>query len=351
MGIELKQSELLERLVENALGFLSHAIETLESAPKFSVIDFYAAVELFLKARLLREHWSLVVAKNPDWEKFVSGDFVSVTFEEACSRLEKVVQAPIPSRARAKFDAVRLHRNKMVHFFHAGEEGQNQLIEAVAIEQLHAWYELHMLLRQWKDVFEPWQKKVAQIELRLQRHKKYLAAKFDALKPDLKRFEGEGKLIRGCSFCNFSAAVMAKGGISNLYEGKCLVCGAFNKWLLMKCPQCNECSVLSDGGQFDCTCGHSLEVHDLADILDETVVTKDNYFENPYPANCGECEGWHTVVSHEGKNLCVLCLDVSAELHTCEFCHEACTGELEDSYLHGCGQCEGSAGWNADKDD
>jgi hypothetical protein len=144
-AVNLKQSELLARLVENALGFLSHAIDCLETAPKFSVIDFYAAVELFLKARLLHEHWSLVVTKNPDWEKFVSGDFISVSFDEACTRLDKIVQSPIPARARSKFDAVRLHRNKMVHFFHAGEGAQHQIIEDVAIEQLRAWYELHQL--------------------------------------------------------------------------------------------------------------------------------------------------------------------------------------------------------------
>ncbi|WP_143201595.1 hypothetical protein, partial [Bradyrhizobium sp. NAS96.2] len=287
----MKQSELLARLVENAIGFLSHAIDALETAPKFSVIDFYSAVELFLKARLLREHWSLVVAKSPDWEKFVSGDFVSVSFEEACIRLDKVARSPIPQRARAKFDAVRLHRNKMVHFFHVGEQGQSHLIEAVAIEQLRAWYELNLLLQQWEDVFQPWQKELAQIERQLQRHKGYLAAKFDTLKPRLDELESEGRHIRGCRICNFVAAVMTEVELPELYEGECLVCGAFNKWLLMSCPNCREWAILSDGAQFSCECGYSPDERSLVNDLDETVVTKDNYFDNPYPANCGECEG------------------------------------------------------------
>lgn len=347
----MKKSELLGRIVENAIGFLSHAIESLETAPKFSVIDFYAAVELFLKARLLCEHWSLVVAKGPDWDKFLAGDFVSVGFEEACVRLEKIVRSPVSPRARAKFDAVRLHRNKMVHFFHAGEDGQNQLIEAVAIEQLHAWYELHLLLQQWSDVFEPWQSEISKIEGRLERHKKYLMAKYDALRPKLDQLAADGKSVRGCQFCNFVAAVMTEAGVSELYEGNCLVCGAANKWLLMSCPNCSEWAILSDGAQFSCGCGHSLDERGLVSALDETVVTKDNYFENPYPANCGECEGWHTVVSREGKNLCVVCLDVTNELDHCGFCGEASTGDLEDSSLVGCGQCDGSVGWNMRKDD
>ncbi len=343
---------MLDRLVENALGFLSQAIETLESAPKFSVINFYAAVELFLKARLLREHWSLVVTKSPDWEKFVSGDFVSVSFDEACTRLDKIAQSPIAPRARGKFDAVRLHRNKMVHFFHAGQDSEHRVIEDIAIEQLHAWYELHqLLLQQWKDVFEPWQSELAGIERQLQRHKKYLGAKFDALKPKLDEIASQGQNVYSCTRCNFPAAVMIEGGVTGLREGDCLVCGAFNKWLSMKCPSCDEEGILHDGVRFSCECGCSLEERGLVDALDETEVTKDDYMDNPYPANCGECEGWHTVVCREEKNLCVVCLDVADELTHCGFCGEASTGRLEDSYLLGCGQCEGSVNWNSRKDD
>ncbi|WP_210190141.1 hypothetical protein, partial [Bradyrhizobium sp. NAS96.2] len=98
-------------------------------------------------------------------------------------------------------------------------------------------------------------------------------------------------------------------------------------------------------------CGYSPDERSLVNDLDETVVTKDNYFDNPYPANCGECEGWHTVVSRGGKNLCVLCLDVTDELEYCGFCSEASTGPLKDSYAFGCSQCEGSIGWHANKDD
>jgi hypothetical protein len=74
-------------LIKNALDFLKHAIDDFSTHPKHSVINFYTAVELFLKARLLEEHWSLIVVKDPDRRKFEAGDFISVTFEEACNRL------------------------------------------------------------------------------------------------------------------------------------------------------------------------------------------------------------------------------------------------------------------------
>jgi hypothetical protein len=240
----------------------------------------------------------------------------------------------------------------MVHFFHEGEKSKHRVIEDIAIEQLHAWSELHqLLLQQWKEVFEPWEAELTNIERQLQRHKTYLAAKFDGLKPNLDQMAAAGDRIGSCTICHFPAAVMKDGVISGLLEGKCLVCDAVNRWLCMSCPGCGKDQILYDGGHFSCDCEYSLDERGLVDALDETVVTKDNYFENCHPANCGECEGYQTVVSREGKNLCVLCLDVTDELDHCGFCGEASTGSLEDSYLLGCSQCDGSAGWHASKDD
>src|SRR4051812_16119935 len=73
-------------LVKNALSFLTSSLAALQSNSKGSVIDFYTAVELFLKARLVHEHWTLAVDSRPDLKSFLSGDFVSVGFKESCQR-------------------------------------------------------------------------------------------------------------------------------------------------------------------------------------------------------------------------------------------------------------------------
>lgn len=127
-------------LTNNAIDFLNRAIDDFKAQPKYSIINFHTAVELFLKARLLREHWSLIVSKSPDRQKFDAGDFMSVTFDEACVRLQNIVQSPVPERARKNFDAIRKHRNKMVHFFHDADSGIGPAIEVIAREQLRAWY-------------------------------------------------------------------------------------------------------------------------------------------------------------------------------------------------------------------
>lgn len=94
--------------------------QLLGKAGQILVIHFYTAVELFLKARLLAEHWSLVVAKrqDPDLTRFELGDFQSVTLDEAADKLDKVLQSPLSSAELSQFRNMAKHRNRMVHFFH-----------------------------------------------------------------------------------------------------------------------------------------------------------------------------------------------------------------------------------------
>src|SRR4051794_21942996 len=81
-----------ESLVVNAIDFLTQSAEEVESHPKYSVIHFCAGIELLLKARLLREHWSLVVTKPGEISKrkFEEGDFESVSMRQCFERLENV---------------------------------------------------------------------------------------------------------------------------------------------------------------------------------------------------------------------------------------------------------------------
>jgi len=49
-------NKMFDSLVCNALDFLQRSAVGLQESPKYSVIDFCTAIELFLKARLLVEH-------------------------------------------------------------------------------------------------------------------------------------------------------------------------------------------------------------------------------------------------------------------------------------------------------
>ena len=57
----MKKEEMFSRLVENAFDFLFKAIAEIKEQPKHSIIHFYAAVELLVKARFSR-------SQPPRWE-------------------------------------------------------------------------------------------------------------------------------------------------------------------------------------------------------------------------------------------------------------------------------------------
>ena len=86
--------DAMKHLMDNALEFLNVAVDEIQERPKFSIIHFHAGVELIFKARLLAEHWSLVVTKRkePDISEFESGEFQSVSIVESIQKLKKVLR-------------------------------------------------------------------------------------------------------------------------------------------------------------------------------------------------------------------------------------------------------------------
>ena len=345
----MDKKDLKNNLVGNALDFLKRAIEEFEQYPKYSVIHFYTALELFLKARLLDEHWSLVVSKNPDWGKFIAGDFASVTFEEACVRLDKIVQSPLPEGAKNKFNKIREHRNKMVHFFHNAKTSPKEM-DKIAVEQLSAWHDLHKIMTvNWGKVFAPWKLEFNKIERKLKKYREYLAAKFSSMEQMISDLKAKGTRFKDCPACGFASAKVFEI-VEGLEETVCLLCDHSEKYLIIKCPDCQKETFLTDGSNFICSkCGYKCDESQLVDEINESPSTKDNYFENPYPANCGNCDGYHTVVAYKGGSLCVMCLDyTSDDLEYCSWCNEANTGDMSESEYKGCGQCDGNPHWKDD---
>ena len=345
----MDKKDLKRNLVGNALDFLKRAIEEFDQYPKYSVIHFYTAVELILKARLLDEHWSLVVSKDPDWNKFIEGDNESVTFKEACIRLDKIVQSPLPEATKNKFNKSRENSNKMIHFFHNAKTSPKEM-DKIAAEQLSAWHDLHkMMTVNWEKVFAHWKPEFNKIERKLKKYREYLAAKFSSMEHEIASLKAKGISFKPCPACGFASAKVIEI-VEGLEQTACLVCDYSEKYLVFPCPDCRKEVHLMDGSGFICSeCGFECDESILVDEINEESSTQDNYFDNPYPANCGYCDGYHTVVSYKGGSLCVMCLDyTSDDLKYCSWCNESNTGDMSESEYKGCGQCEGNPHWHDD---
>ncbi|CAH0525450.1 hypothetical protein [Vibrio hippocampi] len=350
--------EMFQHVVNNALDFLEQSIDELQQKPKYSVIHFHAAIELVLKARLMSEHWSLVVSpkKQADWQEFTQGKFVSVTLEEAATRLEKVAQSGLGDKQLKSFRAVTKHRNQMVHFYHAAETEQAgiQRIQAIVKEQLSAWYFLHdLMLGQWKETFNDWEQEISEIDAKLREHHEFLKVVFEALKPKIKEQVSEGYVFHTCPSCGFESD-RHPDERDSLYESKCLVCGLNEQCILIECTECEEGEALYRGiAEAECSsCGHH---HDGSQLLEKFVDDGAAYMavkdggDYPFPLNCGECMGYETVVEvADAQYLCTECFAVSDTYGVCGWCSDESTNLSEDSYWRGCEFCDGRAGWDKD---
>lgn len=330
-----------DELVKNAVEFLTNALDEFGRDPNRSVIDFYTAVELFLKARLLQEHWTLVVSKEPNKDKFRTGDFVSVTFEEASKRLRDVVGSPLPDAAAQSFDSLRRHRNRMVHFFHdASDEAKSN----IALGQLQAWFQLNRLVaNEWAPYFDAYSSVFVKMERHLVKHKEYAVTKFSGLKEEIERQRADGAKFICCRSCKLKAAKI-DSEIEWRPAYQCLVCR--DSWMVARiaCPECGKNGQVNVDADFRCSkCSHFVHQEELFSLFDEAYYDHDQILcgECDTPASCSECEGFETVCEHQGKYFCVNCFEVFENIYSCGWCSSKHSSMQRDSYFSGCNYCDG----------
>lgn len=355
---------LFNSLTNNAIDFLQQSIEELKSNPKYSVINFYASIELFLKARLLLEHWALIFddPKKANFTKFHSGDFKSVNFSQSIMRLENIAKVNIGSLAFNSFDSIREHRNRLIHFFHPEytKEANDEIIGAIVAEQCRGWLYLHRLLtRDWKVEFGQYSDEIENINKLMLRHRQFLQVKFDSVKDGLNRGKKRGVNYLDCPSCGFPARVIIGEPIylgshfppfskssKDLVTTHCLVCEDHSKQLIVSCPECKNDVFIYDMGEGVCSqCKHEIDVNFLLDLIDTDRFSTPSRPSRAFCSECGFADQPTSVQFDDyGRRLCLYCLNEDDEAGYCEWCSEYVTGDLAGSYLTGCIFCEGRIG-------
>ncbi|GHG50344.1 hypothetical protein [Streptomyces griseocarneus] len=128
--------------VENGVDYLLSVVDHLagDGPPsprdlKYAVLHLQAAAEVLLKARLQREHWSLVF-KDPGTatrSRFDSADFESCTTDAAVDRLKHIAGIPIDDKAGKALKVLAKSRNALQHY---GLTAPARAVEARAAEVL-----------------------------------------------------------------------------------------------------------------------------------------------------------------------------------------------------------------------
>ena len=333
--------EGFDGLVENAIDFFQHAFRELSARPKSSLISFYTGLELMLKARLLHEHWALVVSKpeRAVRSKFQDGDFQSVNLEECVSRLEDICGEKLRDEKEC-FDSIRRHRNRLVHFFHPSYPGKRKrkAVAQVAAEQFRAWMLLNRLLTdQWVLEFEKHSEAIGKLDKQIHKNRRFLDFKFKTLRTELQKYENSGGKIAICRSCQFLAAELTYR--KPVQSSFCLVCNGRRDAIAMQCPECDDEMIeCSDGGGSCASCDTSVGI---AELLDEF---------GPGRYYCADCErvSVRTVVDWNDECLCLNCAATFPCGEACEYCGTPVAGLGDDSYLTGCILCDGRFGDDRD---
>lgn len=171
----IDEPDILGLLTNSAFEFLEKAVDEFESSTKFSTIHFAISVELFLKARLVHEHWALILNEPEKTSRndFHNGDFRSITWGQTMERLNAILGGFISKQHQEDFKKIFVHRNKMVHFVHSQLETEEQ--DKIALEQVKGWQALRILISNLMESGEESFGKLWEITVKMESHDAYRA--------------------------------------------------------------------------------------------------------------------------------------------------------------------------------
>lgn len=228
-------------LLENALDFvLSAAEHGRKNTPrdlKYSLLHIAAGVELLLKARLQKEHWSLLFSDVNKASKsaLANGNFISVDPQTAHNRLAQIANVQLSQESIDHLKQLRQMRNKIQHFAIK--------IEVERIRSLVGQVQnivLDFISNNLKKEAEEFEHKIEEIRDELKHFKEFNRARMQIIKPSL---EGAKRIIE-CPDCWQEALVLDD-------DPHCFFCGSNFDWStladlrseteeVMICPTCGQ---------------------------------------------------------------------------------------------------------------
>ena len=299
MSFQNENEEIFNLLSENAFKALIESLTMLGNSKelKYAVIIFCHGMELLLKARIVKEHWSLICEKPGDCnlEEFKLGKFKSIGIKRAIDLLEKMSNEEISKEFRDSMFKLIEHRNQFMHFFHFSASNSNKIAEDVVSLQFRNLGYLRKC-NFYEEYFIDYNKYKEALYLCTKDNSKYLIEKFTIEKNKLEKLRSEGIKISICPTCEFESFV----------QDVCLVCEY--------------------------------------DESNAVLITKDNY-EELGEVYCPYCEAITSISFEDKQYHCLRCKQQYSKISQCEFCSASQLGPLEDSYLEGCGQCDGHPDW------
>ncbi|KTC76163.1 hypothetical protein Lbir_0232 [Legionella birminghamensis] len=327
----MKNRKQLQFIIENAIDFLKKSLEDINGDLKFSYINFWTGVELLLKARIISEHWSLIVKGQPNLDKYLSGDFCSINFDEMCDVLEKVISSPIDKAHKNILTNIKNHRNKWIHFCNPLSEKDKALLLS---DQMHGLYILNLYLNsRWKFVFYDFNYQIKsaykQLEEEYGPYKKFVYTYYihDEIANIIKKDRLNIRLSV-CPSCRFFCAIRPRYTENIIFNSSCKLCGYELISLFATCEKCKKPNVFSEE---KCICNNCHKKYLWVELL-----TKINIFklEDHFDVHC-YC-GSHSLIEYQNDYFCFECKKKfpQDDLNECIYCHGLGPEEMESGCYH-----------------
>ena len=103
---------------------------------KFGLVSLFIGIEVLLKVRLAREHWSLVFENVSKANKIAhkNGNFKSIHFNGAINRLSSICSVKFTEDQEKALDRLRNERNKLIHIGYMDQQSRLRPVAAKTLD-------------------------------------------------------------------------------------------------------------------------------------------------------------------------------------------------------------------------
>lgn len=214
MGTKIDKEIYFSKLIDNMLENLNKSLDCIKTDSKTSIICYFSALELLFKARLFKEHWSLIFQNIDDHKSNINnlktGNFYTVSFDTAISRIQNLLQ-DLDVGYKTHFEDLKQTRNRLIHFDCIEKDDKDLSISKIS----ETWYYVYYLLNiKWKDMFSEYSVEIEKINNKMQKFSEHFwhSKKEALIKSNINKYKNNPlyNLIKihnrplVCNYCNLS---------------------------------------------------------------------------------------------------------------------------------------------------
>lgn len=299
-------------MLENGLDFVKsgteHIIKEQDfSSYKYAVLHLAAGVELILKDRIRREHWTLIFdnVNQAKYSLLESGDFKSIDFETILNRLKNTCSVEISNKNIQILNGLRNFRNKIQHFeFEINVRAVRSICSKVLIIILGFVDENF----EQGDLTETASNYLNELKELQGKFSEFVKLRTAHIRKRLERAAKEGE-IETCPICRQPALI--------INEGECAFCGYTDKPENIATLYAEN--ILNESAHIAAMSGGEFPVYDCPYCeSSDTMVRKDDEYicfscgekSNERKLSfCGQCGQLFLKGNEEDSDICEVCWD------------------------------------------